>query len=66
MPVQPTVQETPALTAAVASAPALASSVESKHEILQLHARIQEQEVSLFSFLLVAVSIAHVRMSSRH
>jgi hypothetical protein len=68
MPVQPTVQETPALTAAVASAPApaLASSVESEHEILQLHARIQEQEVSLFSFLLVAVSIAHVRMSSRH
>ncbi|KAH9575892.1 hypothetical protein CY35_01G134800 [Sphagnum magellanicum] len=48
MPVQPTVQETPALTAAVASAPApaLASSVESEHEILQLHARIQEQEAT--------------------
>jgi hypothetical protein len=68
MPVQPTVRETPALTAAVTSAPApaLASPVESEHEILQLHARIQEQEVSLFSFLLVAVSVAHVRMSSRH
>ncbi|CAK9858328.1 unnamed protein product [Sphagnum jensenii] len=49
MPVQPTVQETPALTVAVASAPApaLASSVESEHEILQLHARIQEQEATL-------------------